>query len=549
MRLFRQKHPGAFHKKPFLLFSLAALSSVTLLTGCHGAKDQSAFTIPGEFDTSRDYEITFWAKNDTNKTQTEIYKKAISDFEALYPNITVDLRLYTDYGKIYNDVITNIATGTTPNVCITYPDHIATYLTGNDTVVPLDDLMADSGYGLGGDKLEFASVKKDEIISRFLQECSFSGHYYALPFMRSTEACYVNKTYVEKLGYTLPETLTWDFVWEVSEAAMAQNADGTYKVNDQNVLIPFIDKSTDNMMIEMLKQKNAGYSTDSGEIQLFNDTTASLLDTIAEHVKTGAFSTFKISSYPANFLNAGQCIFAIDSTAGSTWMGTNAPLVDISSDALVDFETEVMTIPQFDPDNPQMISQGPSVCIFNKKDPQEVLASWLFTQYLLTNDVQTAYSETEGYVPVTSKAQESDQYQDYLSREGEDNSTYYDVKIKASRLLLDNVEHTFVTPVFNGSASLRDAAGQLIESVTKSVRRKQEIDDAYIDKLYSDVTSLYHLDQISSEQSSGKKELGPLPAESRILLGSLAVVWGLILLYLLLERLKKKKGYCSLRSQ
>lgn len=113
-------------------------------------------------------------------------------------------------------------------------------------------------------------------------------------------------------------------------------------------------------------------------------------------------------------------------------MGTNAPLVDISSDALVDFETEVMTIPQFDPDNPQMISQGPSVCIFNKKDPQEVLASWLFTQYLLTNDVQTAYSETEGYVPVTSKAQESDQYQDYLSREGEDNSTYYDVKIKAS---------------------------------------------------------------------------------------------------------------------
>ncbi|MFR8851878.1 MAG: ABC transporter substrate-binding protein, partial [Blautia faecis] len=498
MRLFRQKHPGAFHKKPFLLFSLAALSSVTLLTGCHGAKDQSAFTIPGEFDTSRDYEITFWAKNDTNKTQTEIYKKAISDFEALYPNITVDLRLYTDYGKIYNDVITNIATGTTPNVCITYPDHIATYLTGNDTVVPLDDLMADSSYGLGGDKLEFASVKKDEIIPRFLQECSFSGHYYALPFMRSTEACYVNKTYVEKLGYTLPETLTWDFVWEVSEAAMAQNADGTYKVNDQNVLIPFIDKSTDNMMIEMLKQKNAGYSTDSGEIQLFNDTTASLLDTIAEHVKTGAFSTFKISSYPANFLNAGQCIFAIDSTAGSTWMGTNAPLVDISSDALVDFETEVMTIPQFDPDNPQMISQGPSVCIFNKKDPQEVLASWLFTQYLLTNDVQTAYSETEGYVPVTSKAQESDQYQDYLSREGEDNSTYYDVKIKASRLLLDNVEHTFVTPVFNGSASLRDAAGQLIESVTKSVRRKQEIDDAYIDKLYSDVTSLYHLDQISS---------------------------------------------------
>ena len=65
-----------------------------------------------------------------------------------------------------------------------------------------------------------------------------------------------------------------------------------------------------------------------------------------------------------------------------------------------------------------MISQGPSICIFNKSDPQEVLASWLFTQYLLTNDVQIAYSQTEGYVPVTSKAQASAEYQDYLSRAG-----------------------------------------------------------------------------------------------------------------------------------
>lgn len=217
-------------------------------------------------------------------------------------------------------------------------------------------------------------------------------------------------------------------------------------------------------------------------------------------------------------------------------MGTNAPLVDISSDALVDFETEVMTIPQFDPENPQMISQGPSVCLFNKKDSQEVLASWLFTQYLLTNEVQTAYSETEGYVPVTKKAQESDQYQDYLSREGEDNSTYYEVKIKAAKTLLENVDHTFVTPVFNGSASLRDAAGQLIENVTKAVRRKQEVNEDSIQQLYKDVTSLYHLDQISASEASGKADLGPLPMESKILLGALAFIWLLILCYLLLER-------------
>ena len=63
----------------------------------------------------------------------------------------------------------------------------------------------------------------------------------------------------------------------------------------------------------MLQQLDAGYSTPSGEVLLFNDTTKSLLLEIAQHAATGAFSTFKISSYPANFLNAGQCIFAVDS--------------------------------------------------------------------------------------------------------------------------------------------------------------------------------------------------------------------------------------------
>ena len=535
----RFRHSRYFLKKICALPLLAAaLLSTALLSGCHGQREQAAFTVPEGFDTLKNYEITFWAKNDTNVRQTDIYKQAIADFQELYPNITVNLRLYTDYGKIYNDVITNISTGTTPNVCITYPDHIATYLTGDNVVVPLDDLFSDPAYGLGGSEVRFDSPAQSEIIPQFLEECRIGGYYYAVPYMRSTEACYINKDYVEALGYTLPETLTWDFIWEVSEAAAAKNADGTFALNGQEVLLPFIYKSTDNMMIQMLKQKGAGYSTASGEIQIFNDTTTELLYTIAEHTESGAFSTFKISGYPANFLNAGQCVFAIDSTAGATWMGSDAPLVDIAEENIVDFETAVMPVPQFDPENPQMISQGPSICIFNKEDPQEVLASWLFTQFLLTNEVQIAYSQTEGYVPVTSAAQNTQEYQDYLSRAGEDNDTYYRVKIEASRLLLDHMDDTFITPVFNGSTSLRDTAGELIEEVTKGVRRHQTVDDAFIEELYEEQTSLHHLNETSAS-GSGKTDLGPLPPTAVTLLSCLAGAWVLILLYLFVSRMKK----------
>ncbi len=531
--------------KKYAVVTALMLVCLSVLNGCHGREGLEAFQIPEFFDTSREYEITFWAKNDTNKTQTAIYEKAIEDFQRLYPNITVNLRLYTDYGKIYNDVITNIATATTPNVCITYPDHIATYLTGTNLVVPLDELSADAKFGLGGSEMKFDSPRMEEIIPQFLDECTIDGHHYALPYMRSTEACYINKTYVEKLGYALPDTLTWDFIWEVSEAAMEKDEDGNFKLNGQKVMIPFIYKSTDNMMIQMLRQKHAGYSSEEGEILLFNDTTKELLSDIAAHAKSGAFSTFKISSYPANFLNAGQCLFAIDSTAGATWMGTDAPLSDISEDKLARFETSVMAVPQFEPANPQMISQGPSVCIFNKEEPQEVMASWLFAQYLLSNEVQTAYAQTEGYVPVTIKAQESDEYQDYLSRCGEDNSLYYDVKIQAAKLLLKNIDNTFVTPVFVGSASLRDAAGQLIENTVKSVKRGQQVDAAYVEGLYGDISSLYRLDQIGIQNmrvGSQRQELGKLPPTALLLLWSLAAAWVGIIVYAVWSKSRNRQS-------
>lgn len=517
---------------------LLSACSLLLLTGCHGSKNLDGFKVPETFDESKPIEITFWAKNDTNVAQTDIYKKSIAEFQKIYPNIKVSMKLYTDYGRIYNDVITNISTGTTPNVCITYPDHIATYMTGKNVVVPLDNIMTDERYGLGGSEIKFDSPSVAEMIPQYLNEGIINGTQYAIPFMRSTEACYINKDMVEALGYEVPDVLTWDFIFEVSEKAMEKDASGNYRINSQSVLIPFIYKSTDNMLITMLKQKNAGYCDENGNIEIFNDTTTEILKEVASHAETGAFSTFKISSYPANYLDAGQCIFAIDSTAGATWMGSSAPLSDISDEQRIDFTTVVRPVPQYDPDNMYMMSQGPSICIFNKDDEQTVLASWLFTQYLISNGVQIPYSQTEGYVPVTKKARESEEYLNYVNHEYDSSSMYYETKLDATKLLLSNTENTFVTPVFNGSASLRDAAGALIENVVKAKRRHKTVDDAFIQQNYQDVTSLYRLDQ-KNLSADGKKDLGPLPAESRALIITLIAVWILIGVYALIDKKRR----------
>lgn len=526
------------------LFSLAGmLLLLPLLCACHGQLSADSFTMPETAALEKNIEITFWAKNDTNKTQTEIYNRAIREFEEYYPNIHVNLRLYTDYGKIYNDVITNIQTGTTPDVCVTYPDHIATYLTGAGTVVPLSGLMADPDWGLGGKNIRFDAPAADELIPQYTEECRINGELYAVPFMRSSEALYINKTMVEALGFEVPDVVTWDFIWQVSDAAAAtRGADGVYAVNGQHVLIPFIYKSTDNMMIQYLRQMDAPYSDEEGNIYLFSDWTRDVLKEVARHVPNGAFSTFKISGYPANFLNAGQCIFAVDSTAGSTWMGSDAPLVDISPENLVRFETAVRCVPQVDAAHPAMISQGPSVCIFNKPDPERVIASWVFVQYLLSNEVQIPYAQTEGYVPVTSKAREDASYKEYLSLGGTDNREHYSVKIEATKLVIDHTADTFVTPVFNGSASLRDAAGSMVESTVKGIRRGQKVDDAWFERLYADTISLYHLEDRSGDAFRTDNTADPLPPMSAGLLFALAFAWGGIIVYLIIRARRKTRS-------
>ncbi len=221
-------------------------------------------------------------------------------------------------------------------------------------------------------------------------------------------------------------------------------------------------------------------------------------------------------------------------------MGAHAPLSDISPDAFTEFETVVRPVPQVDANHIEMISQGPSIALFGKEDPQEVLASWLFAQYLLSNDVQLGYAKTEGYLPVTNKALASPEYQEYLSLAGTDNDEHYSVKIDAARLLMNNLNSTFTTPVFNGSASLRSAAGELVENVVKSTKRKQTVDDAYLQKLYEQVSSLYHLDQLP-QASGSEKSLGPLPESSVWLLSILGVTWVCIAVYWIADKVRSRK--------
>ena len=160
---------------------------------------------------------------------------------------------------------------------------------------------------------------------------------------------------------------------------------------------------------------------------------------------------------------------SIGSSAGATHQRPD------KVDGKYPFEVGIATVPQMNPEKPKVISQGPSVCIFKKDNPQEVVASWLFVKYLTTNvDFQAEFSAASGYVPVLKSVANNEFYKARLdAADGGDNIAFLSAKV-----CMEQVDAYYVSPAFNGSSTARDQVGALMQKVL--------IDPSSLDQAFKD---------------------------------------------------------------
>ena len=166
---------------------------------------------------------------------------------------------------------------------------------------------------------------------------------------------------------------------------------------------------------------------------------------------------------------------SIGSSAGATHQ---RPAADENGN--YPFEVGIATIPQLDNTNRKVISQGPSLCIFNKTNPQEVIASWLFVKYLTTNvEFQAAFSMASGYVPVLKSVAQNEIYAESLKNA--DGGKY--ISALASKVCLEQADAYYTSPAFNGSSVARDQVGALL---TKCLTMAGDDLDAQIKAAFAD---------------------------------------------------------------
>jgi len=438
---------------------VSAILVISLLIGCMLSmtacrKEMPNFEMPeGGYDGS---EVTIVFYHTMGQGLQGVLKSYIEYFNTLYPNITIEHVQVGGYDDVRDQISTELTVQEQPNIAYCYPDHVALYNVAN-AVVTLDQFIENRQEITRADGSKEIMGLTEEQIADFVEGYWNEGKsfgddkMYALPLSKSTELLFYNKTFFDDNGLTPPKT------WDEMETLCRK-----IKSIDKNS-IPLGYDSESNWFITMAAQYGSDYtSLDPENHFLFdNETNIGFVKEFRQWYKEGLVTTQSIfGAYTSNLFTeqeegAVKSYMSIGSSGG-----TAHQLPTQNGDGQYPFEVGIASIPQVNPEAPKAISQGPSLCIFQNENPQEVIASWLFMKFLTTDfQFQADFSMISGYVPVIKSAKNDPFYQDFLSKaDGYDGLTALGASVA-----LAQEDAYFTSPAFNGSTVAREQVGGLLQ--------------------------------------------------------------------------------------
>ena len=445
-------------RKAITILSLLGAVGVLAACGPSTTTDSSGDSSGNDWEVPADYKA-FEGDPEELKTTIEMWhtfgessspnynnlKAIVTEFQNRYPNITVNIVNHSSYDTIYTDLRYAVSAGTLPTMAIAYPDHVADYLESG-VVENMAGYVFDPTIGLGiDDDTEAGPI--DDYYSGYLDESTDYARagVYSMPWSKSTEVMFYNKTNFDEYGLTVPRT--WEDLWEV--CAQIKDIDPD--------VIPFGYDSDDNLFITRLAQDNIPYtSLDANNHFLFNNADAkAMVQELKTNYDLGYLTTKGTSangSYTSTMFTNQELWMTVGSTGGTSYNYTS------------NFEIGIAAVPQSDTENSKVISQGPSVCFFSSASQDQLYAAWLFYKFATNANNTANLSTLTGYNPVRRSAFETEYYKNWASQTATQGS---------SKLIRDALEFAddtyanayFTSPAFRGSATCRTEVGGIITNV------------------------------------------------------------------------------------
>lgn len=349
---------------------LVCLLALGLMTGCSSKKTTETPT-EAEIVTeiTSPVEITFW--HAMSGVQEESLKKLTEKFMAENDNITVNLQNQSSYADLQQKLTATVASPKNlPTLTQAYPDWMLNPIQ-DGLVLELDNFINHKTIGFDN---------YDDILPSFREAAKINGVTYAIPFNKSTEVLWYNKTLLDELGLSAPTT-------------MEEFANVSKEIKAKKDIVGGGFDSLSNYYTTYLK--NEGVTFDS-KFDPTSDASVKAVDYYLNGIKDGYFriaGTDKFLSGP--FANETIGMF-IGSNAGESFVTTG-----------VDGKFEVGVVPS--PSENKM-QQGTDLYVFSSATPEQQTAAFEYLKFLTTTENQITWAKETGYIPVRTTALESDEY-------------------------------------------------------------------------------------------------------------------------------------------
>lgn len=404
--------------KRILATILTATLGVGMFVGC-GKKNNATAEIVKELNNPVSIEMWHYL----NGKQAEVLDSIIQDFNSNNNmGITVTAVNQGNIGDLNKKVITASQSNSLPAIINVYPD-IATGLINQNKIIDLSPYVNDSTVGMKSDI-------ENDFYKTFIDEVSQWGKdaVYGIPMTKSTEVLYVNKTMLEKLGYTMDDLkdLTVEKLAEISK-----------KCKDELGVVGFGFDSSSNAFISSLKMDGKDFVTIDGKINVDNDWVKTFMNYYKDEVDSGYFRIPGEDTYLSGPFSNQKLLMYQGSSAGAAHIKTDGA-----------FEVGVVEVPVFQGKDKAVIQQGASLFVTSDVSPEAQFAAYEFIKYATNTENTAKFAVATGYLPVRKSAADTQIMKDALN----DPEALF---TKIYPVAQNSLEYAYYTPAVNNAQSAR----------------------------------------------------------------------------------------------
>ena len=353
--------------KKLTSLALSAVLMTGLMTGCGSKNNASSEEIVTEI--TEPVEISFWhaMSGDLEKTLENLTNK----FMEANPNITVTLQNQSTYNDLQQKMTATLASPKDlPTLTQAYP-HWMINAMQDELLVDLKPYIENETIG---------SENYNDMLEGFKTASEIDGKIYGMPFNKSTEVIWYNKTLFDELGLEVPTTFE-----EFAQVAKT--------ITEKKGIVGAGFDALNNFYTTYLKNKGVDFNS---ETDVTSAESVEAANYYLDGIKEGYFRIAGTDMYLSGPFAAEQLGMYVGSNAGESFVKQG-----------VDGKFEIGVAPY---PAESVMQQGTDLYMFSNATAEQRTAAFEFLKFLTSTENQITWGVETGYIPATHAAISSDEY-------------------------------------------------------------------------------------------------------------------------------------------